>query len=151
MQVMRLTSVAHVIHYWDFIAEALMSISEKMRDPFDEELVRKTMINLVVDLEHAWLGITIDNMGIPLAFGVVQECTPDFDEHRYFVVRWFYHTPCKFDATLTLMTAFETWAKEHKIERYAVTTKRSAGEAIKCFQSKQFGFRKCFLTFEKEL
>lgn len=151
MRVIRLTSVAHVIHYWDFITEALTSISTKLAEPFDEDTVKKTMINLVVDRERSWSGITIDLMGVPLAFGVVQECTPEFDAHRYFVVRWFYHTPSKFDATILLMNAFEEWARAHYVDRYAVTTRRSAGEAIKCFQSKQFGFKKCFLTFEKEL
>lgn len=151
MRVVRLTAVAHVIHYWTFISEALASISDKVREPWNEEFVKKTMINLVVIEDRCWTGITIDSMGVPLAFGVVQECTPEFDDKRYFVVRWFYHSPSKFPATIALMTAFEDWAKSHNISTYAVTTRRSAGEAIKCFQSAQFGFKKCFLTFEKQL
>ena len=111
---------------------------------------KKTLISLVTDNEHAWLGMAFDN-GEPVAFGVLQECTPEFDTKRYFVVRWFYHTPSRFDATLALMESFETWAKLQGIQRYAVTTRRSNGKAIACFQSARYGFSKAFLTFEKEL
>ena len=151
MKVIRLTAVAHVIHYWDFLASSLASISDKVREPFDEDFVRKTLVNLVVDHECSWVGITIDNMGIPLAFGCAQECTPKFSKDRFFVVRWFYHSAGKFEATVALMTAFEEWAKKHGIAYYAVTTRRSAGEAIKCFSSSRYGFKKAFLTFEKQL
>lgn len=151
MRVHRLTAVAHVFHYWDFISEALASISDAVREPWDKDFVQKTMVNLVVDQEHVWIGVTIDPLGVPLAFGVVQECTPEFDSVRYFVVRWFYHSPTKFEATLALRDAFETWAKAHGIKRYAVTTRRSAGRAIQCFQSSRYGFKKAFLTFEKDL
>jgi len=151
VKVIRLTAVAHVIHYWDFLAASLQSISDKVREPFDEDFVRKTLVNLVVDHDHAWVGITINNMGEPLAFGCAQECTPAFSKDRYFVVRWFYHSAGKFEATVALMTGFEQWAKDHDIKYYAVTTKRSAGEAIKCFSSARYGFKKAFLTFEKQL
>jgi hypothetical protein len=151
VKVIRLTAVAHVIHYWDFLAASLQSISDKVREPFDEDFVRKTLVNLVVDHNHAWVGITINNMGEPLAFGCAQECTPAFSKDRYFVVRWFYHSAGKFEATVALMTGFEQWAKDRDIKYYAVTTKRSAGEAIKCFSSARYGFKKAFLTFEKQL
>lgn len=151
MNVVRLTNSALVFHYWDFIAEAMGSISDKCREPFDRDFVLKTLINLVVDNNTSWVGITIDSMGVPLAFGCTQDCTPAYSKTRSFVVRWFYHTPGRFDATLTLMSAFEDWAKIHGISTYAVTTRRSAGEAIKCFTSSRYGFKKSFLTFEKEL
>ena len=151
MQVIRLTAVAHVIHYWGFISESLGAISSKMREPWNEEVAKKTMINLVIEHQHAWIGLTIDTMGTPLAFAALQECTPEFDTSRYFVVRWFYHTPSRFQATIPLMEAFETWGRINNIKTYAVTTRRSAGEAIKCFQSARYGFKKAFLTFEKDL
>lgn len=151
MNVLRLTNNAYVFRYWDFLSESLRSISDKVREPFDEEFVRKTLVNLVVDHDHAWLGITLDSMGVPLAFGCTQECTPQFATERYFVVRWFYHTPGRFDATLALMEAFEQWCKSNNVHHYAVTTRRSAGEAIKCFSSSRYGFKKAFLTFEKEI
>lgn len=151
MKVLRLTSVAHVIHYWDFLSASLASISDKVREPYNEEFVRKTLVNLVVEHEKAWVGITLDNMGMPLAFGCAQECTPLFSSERFFVVRWFYHSAGKFEATINLMQGFEEWAKSQGISNYAVTTRRSAGEAIKCFSSARYGFKKAFLTFEKQL
>ena len=150
MNIERLTKVVHVVHYWDFIFSALSSISDKVREDIEETLLKKTLINLVTDSDHSWIGIAFDG-GEPIAFGVVQECTPEFDPKRSFVVRWFYHAPSRFDATLALMTAFEKWAKENHIQRYAVTTRRSNGTAIRCFQSARYGFGKAFLTFEKEL
>jgi len=150
MNIERLTKVVHVVHFWEFILSSLMSISDKVREDMDEQVLQKTLISLVVNQDRSWIGIAFDN-GTPLAFGVVQECTPEFDPNRCFVVRWFYHTPSRFDATVALMNAFETWAKSQGIQRYAVTTRRSNGKAIACFQSTKYGFGKAFLTFEKEL
>jgi hypothetical protein len=150
VKIERLTKVVHVIHYWDFILKSLSSISDKVREDVDEVVLQKTLIGLVADNEHAWLGIAFDQLE-PIAFGVVQECTPEFDPNRCFVVRWFYHMPSRFDATVALMEEFERWAREQKIQRYAVTTRRSNGTAIRCFQSARYGFGKAFLTFEKEL
>jgi len=151
MKVLRLTTSVYVFHFWDFLSTSLKSISDKTRELYDDEFVRKTLVNLVVDHEHAWLGITLGPMGEPLAFACLQECTPMFSTERYFVVRWFYHTPGQFEATQALMQGFEEWAKANGISHYAVTTRRSAGEAIKCFQSSRYGFKKAFLTFEKQL
>lgn len=150
MNIQRLTKVVHVVHFWDFIFSSLKSISDKVREDVDEHVLQKTLISLVVNQERAWIGIAFD-AGDPLAFGVVQECTPEFDTNRCFVVRWFFHTPSRFDATVALMEAFESWARSQGIQRYAVTTRRSNGKAIACFQSAKYGFGKAFLTFEKEL
>jgi len=151
MKVLRITAAVYVFHFWAYLSKSLTLISDKSREPFDEDFVRKTLIHLAVDHDHAWVGITLDNMGQPVSFCCVQECTPMFSVERYFVVRWFYHTPGQFDATLALMQGFEEWAKAQGISHYAVTTRRSAGEAIKCFQSSRYGFKKAFLTFEKQL
>jgi hypothetical protein len=146
----RLTKVVHIVRFWDFILGALQSIATKTREDIDETVLKKTLINLVVDQDKAWLGIAFDK-GEPIAFAVVQECTPEFETKRCMVVRWFYHCSSRFDATIALMDTFESWAKTQQITRYAVTTRRSNGEAIRCFQSARYGFGKAFLTFEKEL
>lgn len=151
MRVERLLKVVHVIRFRTFILEALASIADKVKDDVNEEVTMKTLINLVVDHDRAWLGIVFDEMQDPVSFAVVQDCTPEFDSSRQFVVRWFYHAPSRFDATIELMTAFEGWAKIHGIKRYSVTTRRSNGTAIRCFQSARYGFGKAFLTFEKDL
>ena len=150
MKVERLTKVVHIVRFWDFITEAWNTISDKVEAGLSLEVVRKTLISLVVEHDSAWIGVVFDG-SVPLAFGVVQECTPQFEPDRSFVVRWFYHSPQHFDASIALMTAFETWAKSQGIKRYAVTTRRSNGKAIRCFQSSKYGFGKAFLTFEKEL
>ena len=150
MTIERFTKVLHIVHFWNYISEALASISTMVRDGVDIEILRKTLFSLVVDHDHAWVGMAFDDT-TPVAFGVVQECTPEFDTHRYFVVRWFYHTPSRFDATIALMNEFEKWAKAQGIQKYAVTTRRSNGKAIRCFQSARYGFGKAFLTFEKDI
>jgi hypothetical protein len=151
MKTHRLTSVTHILHFWDFIEESLKTVSQASREPFDSEKVKKTLFMLVSEPDHAWVGLTMDDYNIPIAFAVSQECTPEFDSNRSFVVRWFYHTPSRFDATLALMGEFESWAKANSIKTYAVTTRRSAGRAIQCFSSAKYGFKKAFLTFEKDL
>lgn len=150
MKIERLTKVVHVVRFWDFIHKALSSISDKAQENVDTVILQKTLISLVVDHEHAWIGIAFDDLE-PIAFGVVQECTPEFETKRSFLVRWFYHSPTRFDATIALMEGFEQWAHDNKISRYAITTRRSNGTAIRCFQSARYGFGKAFLTFEKEL
>lgn len=152
MTCLRLTSVAHIIHYWPYLAGALKSISDKSREEYDADFVQKTLIALAVEHDKAWLGLQLNSVGEPLSFGCAQDCTPAFSNKRYFVVRWFYHTPGEFGATVALMAGFEQWAVKHGIHTYAVTTRRSSGEAIKCFQSARYGFnKKAFLTFEKDL
>lgn len=151
MKANRLLTVAHVIHFWGFISDSFRIISQKSREPFDEEKVKKTLFHLVTEHDHAWVGITLDEHGDPLAFAVAQECTPEFETHRYFVIRWFYHNPDYFHATNLLQTLFEQWLHDLGGATYAVTTRRSAGEAIRCFSSAKYGFKKAFLTYEKDI
>jgi hypothetical protein len=147
----RLTKVVEVIRLWDFFEEGFKSIATKSKQSVDLVIAKKTVLDLVVDTESAWIGVSYDSDRQPIAFAVAQECTPMFDRDRRFLVRWFYHSSDNFLATKTLMTAFETWAREKGIVSYAVTTKRDSGAAIRCFQSEKFGFAKSFLTFEKFL
>lgn len=151
MNVIRLTTVAQIIRYRDFINNSLASISDKTREPFDDIKTLKTLVNLVVDQQRAWIGVALDESLMPWAFAVLQECTPEFDDNRYFVVRWFYHHPGQHVATTSLMAAFEQWARDNNIFTYAVTTRRSAGEAIRCFAAPRYGFHRHFWTFEKTL
>lgn len=146
----RLTTVANVIHFWDFISQSLKSLEDRMPEPFDLEAVRKTLIHLAPDQTHSWLGVALHE-GEPVAFAVCQESTQLFDLKRTFVVRWFFHAPTHFNATFELMKEFESWAKEHGVTAYGVTTARNSGAAIRCFQSEKFGFRKSHITFEKHI
>jgi len=151
MKTIRLTTCAHVVHFWDFITKSIEKIAIKSNEPYDEALVRKTLINIVGDHKHAWIGVVTDDDNNPIGFGVAQECTPDFDTRRFFMVRWFYHTPGRFDATMLLMLFFETWAKSNGVCYYAISTKRSNGETIRCFSSHKYGFKKATLVFEKQI
>lgn len=151
MKTYRITTIAVLLRNWDFFQEGFVTIRKFSNESLDDEAVFKTMMYLVKDPVSSWVGLTFDDDGVPLAFGVGQECTPRFDPVRRFVVRWFFHTPSQFAASVHLMNTFESWAREHGIASYAVTTRRDSGSAIRCFQSNKYGFKRSFLTFEKYL
>ena len=148
--IIRLTTVANIIHFWDFIERGLRELEKKLDQPYDLEAVRKTLIHLVPDHQKTWIAIAVAHED-PVAFVVCQESTQLFEKQRTFVVQWFYHSPLSFPATFELMEGFEAWAKGQGVIAYGVTTCRSSGAAIRCFQSEKFGFHKSHITFEKKL
>jgi hypothetical protein len=151
MKVLRLSRVVDVVRLWPFFTEGFNANGVRAREEVDLIFAQKTLYALVVDHISAWIAVSYDETGDPVAFAVLQECTPPFSTTRRFVVRWFFHSNDNFLATKTLMDAFETWAREQGIVSYAVTTKRDSGAAIRCFQSNKFGFVKSHVTFEKVL
>jgi hypothetical protein len=151
MKTKRLTTVTELVRYWPFISKGLQEIAVKADEKFDLDSVYKTMMWLVTDQIHTWIGLSFNDDFEPAAFGVAQECTPPFDLERKFVVRWFYHSAGQFQATVHLMTSFETWARAQGVSSYGVTTRRDSGSAIRCFQSPKYGFRRSHVTFEKHL
>jgi hypothetical protein len=142
--------VAEVVHFWEYISKSLLALASKTRETPDLDQVKKSLVWMVVEHDTAWVGIAHDH-GEPVAFAAAQDCTPPFQEERQFVVRWFVHTPTYFKATLELEAEFLRWARLHGVRRYAITTKRDSGAAIRCLMSPKYGFKKGYLTFEKEV
>jgi hypothetical protein len=150
MTVFRLTNNAGIVKFWDFIALSLGELHTKSHQPVDLEAVKKTLVWTVPDTERTWCAVVIED-NEPIAFAVAHDTTPPFDPHRTFQVRWFYHKTGKFSATYALMADFEHWASQNGIAEYAVTTARTSGAAIKCFQSSRLGFRRAYTTYIKTL
>jgi hypothetical protein len=150
MKVIRLTRVVEIIRSWEFVSTRLSELAQRSGDPIDLEYIRKTLFWMVVDMKNSWVGLVMED-GEPVAFAAAQDCTPPFQDERQFVVRWFVHSPGFFKATLALEQAFLTWAKENGVAKYAITTKRDSGAAIRCLMSQKYGFQKGYLTFEKKI
>ena len=150
IRLIRLKTVANVIHFWDFIAKSFNELATKHSEVVDLDAIQKTMHWLVRDHERAWFVVVLED-DEPVAFSVICDSTPPFETKRTWMVRWFYHTPGHFSATLFMKKDFESFAKSANISSYLVTTSRQSGGAIRCFQSERYGFKKAFLTFERTL
>lgn len=150
-RVIRLLSVANVFAFRKFIKESLDELAEKYGLSPDFDATEKTMHWMVQDHDRVWFAVVIDMNNTPVAFALAHDATPPFEDRSIWAVRWFYHAPGAFDATLFLKKEFETFAKALNIGSYLVTTNRLSGGAIRCFQQEKFGFKKAFLTFEKKL
>ena len=151
MKALRLSKASHVVKLWPFFETALNTLNAKQkRNKFDLTIVRKQMLWQVTD-PTVWFSVSFDDDREPVAFALAQESTAPFSTERTYIGRWFYHTPSHFQALVRLQHEFEAWAKEENIRKYAVTTDSSSGSAIRCFQSKKYGFRRSFITLEKEI
>ena len=151
MTVFRLTNNAGIVKFWDFIVQSLHELHVKAHQEVDLEAVKKTLIWTIEDTDKTWCAIVLDDTGEPCAFAAACDSTPPFESHRTFQVRWFYHAKGRFNATFALMADFEHWASKNGVTEYAVTTSRTTGAAIRCFQSSKFGFRRAYTTYVKSL
>ena len=149
MIVTRITTPEEVVRNWAIFKEGLKVIRGYAGESTDEDTYLKMLIELAAQSETAWVGCVFQ--GGPLGYGVAAESTPPFAARRTFTVISFYHVPGQFEATKALMSAFESWAMEHNVGSYIVTTRRNSGPAIRCFSSEQYGFKRAFRAFEKHL
>lgn len=149
MNVVRLTTPSEIIQHWGLFKEGLQATRAYSGETFHDDSYCKMLINLAARTDDAWIGLAIE--GGPISYGVAIDSTPPFSERRTFTVCSFYHVPGRFDVTLSLMQAFETWAKENNVDSYVVTTRRQSAPAIRCFSSGRYGFKKSYRAFEKHL
>lgn len=150
-KVLRLLNVAHVLAFRKFLFECFSELYQKYGISPDFDATEKTMHWMVLDHERVWFGVVVDSLNNPVAFSLVHDATPPFESRKIWAVRWYYHAPGSFEATIILKNEFEQFARSLNIESYLVTTNRLSGGAIRCFQQEKFGFKKAFLTFEKKL
>lgn len=149
MIVNRITTPEDVLKNWSIFKEGLKVIRGYASESLSEDSYVKMLIDLAGRTDTAWLGVVFQ--GGPLSYGVAVDSTPPYAEKRTFTVISFYHVPGQFEATLSLMHAFELWAVEHGVNSYVVTTRRSSGHTIRCFSSGRYGFKKSYRAFEKQL
>lgn len=146
----RLTTALSVVDHWPFFMEGLETVGSKCKETVDSEIIFKIFCTLATNQTSGWVGIVFVD-GKPQGFGVMQETTPLFSPERIFAARMFWHKTGNQEASVCLMNAFEHWARANNIKRYIITTRRDSGAAIRCFQSNKFGFKKGYVTYEKEL
>lgn len=149
MIVNRITTSPDVLKNWPFFKEGLKVIRGYAGEATNEDSYAKMLIELAERIDTAWIGVVFH--GGPLGYGIAVDSTPPFAAKRTFTVISFYHVPGQFEATTTLMHAFETWAAENNVGSYIVTTRRNSGPAIRCFQSGRYGFKKSYRAFEKNI
>lgn len=146
----RITSSLEIVKHWDFFQEGLEVIAKKGKEQLDAEMMFKVLCVLATEPAYGWIGIaTVD--GVPQGFAAFQDATPLFARERSFINRVFWHKSGNHEVSVTLLNYFISWAKENNVKRVIVTTRRDSGAAIRCFQSDKYGFKKGYMTFEKEL
>ena len=149
MNVIRLTRVVDIIRHWDFFVEGFEGITRKAREEFDLDQMQKTLFYLAKIHDNAFVGIAFEDK-TPVGFIIMEEATPLFAPTRSCIARAVYHRPGA-SAIAPMMEAFEAWAKSHGFKHYVITTRRHSGSAVRFFQSPKFGFKRGYITFEKEI
>lgn len=149
MNVLRITSPDQIVKNWDVFREGLRVITKLTCERVTDDEYCKMLVNLAARHDDAWIGIVFQ--GGPLSYGVAVESTPPHCARRTFTIVSFYAMPGRPEATEALMREFETFAKAEGIHSYIVTTSRSTGAAVKCFNSARYGFTPSYRAFEKIL
>lgn len=150
MTILRLTTVAGCVKYWDFIKSGIEQTAKFLRYDLPMDTFRQMFFHLSKQ-HNAWLAVALDDDGTPISFALAHECTPLFSPRREFEVSFIFHNPGRSDATTALQGAFEQFCRDHQISRYYATTRRDSGSTIRCFQSPRYGFKRAYTTFVKEI
>lgn len=146
----RITSSLEIVKHWDFFNEGLVVIAKKGGETLDAEMMFKVLCLLASEPYYGFVSVALVD-GIPQGFAAFQDTTPIFARDRSFINRVFWHKSGNHEVSVALLNFFTTWAKEQGVKRVIVTTRRDSGAAIRCFQSDKYGFKKGYITFEKEL
>lgn len=149
MNIVRLKRVVDIVRHWAFFVEGFEGITRKAKEDFDIDQMQKTLFYLSKLHENAFVGVCYDN-SIPVGFIIMEEATPLFASFRSCIARAVYHRPGA-AAITPMMEAFEVWAKEQGFKHYVITTRRHSGSAVRFFQSPKFGFKRGYITFEKQI
>lgn len=150
LTVLRLTTCAGVVRYWDFFQRGIVETAKFLRYDLPLETYQKMFFHLV-RTPSAWIGVALEEDGTPVSFAVAHECTPLFSEKREYEVSFIFHNPGRSDATSALQATFEDYCRKHGIRTIYATTRRDSGSTIRCFQSPRYGFKRAYTTFKKDL
>lgn len=151
MRALQLKTGAELLSVWPFICECCEATTLYAKEKVDPDVIFRVVSAVLARPTQGWAGVVSDGYGNNIGFGVVEDATPAYSLDRVFNVRFIYHSPGRHDATVALMRSFESWAKKLGIRYYTVTTQRTSGAAIRCIRSRQYGFRRAHLVFEKEI
>lgn len=151
MKVLQIQNVTDLVTNWPFFAAGFRETEVTAREPVDDEALFKVMTSVIADPQKGWVGVVEDAVRERQGFAILEDRTLPYSQVRSFSVRFVYHRPGRHDASTALMRAFETWARRNGVKHYSLTTKRSSGAAIRCFESSRYGFRKSHIVFEKTL
>lgn len=100
---------------------------------------------------HAFVVMSCDDLGDPVAFATMYETTLPFSTFRSFTLHGLYYKKDHSAATVEMMGCFDQFCKQNKIRHYTVNARRSTLGAKRCFSHAKYGFKKISLTFEKFL
>lgn len=151
MTVFRLNNIAGLIKYWDFFRKGIEETSRFLRYDIPMDTYRQ-MMQHVIRQPNAWVGICLDDeSGDPLGFGIAHECTPLFSSQLQYEASIVYSEGNNQQVFTTIQQSFEDFCRAHGVKCYFATTRRDSGATIRCFQSPQYGFKRAYTVFKKDL
>lgn len=151
MKVDRILTLNDLLLAWPFMAEGIKQVSIDAKEQVDEEVIFNVLSAVVGHPQLGWVGVVSDFSNHKLGFAIAHDATLLCDPQKTFIVRIVYYVPGFREAATTLLKAFLVWAKKSHIEKLQISTKRTSGSTIRCLNSRQFGFRKPHLLFERNI
>lgn len=149
MTIQQLVRPTHVIAYWEFISSGLQYLTERAYGTYDLEEQLKYLTWLVSN--GGYICIVLEDDGTPIGFGVAESQYNLFSTGRTFEVKAVYYINKNQLIAQAMLGAFEQFCKKNGVNRLVITTKRNTGSTIRCFRHAEYGFKKPYLTFEKEI
>lgn len=143
----RITSALEVIKCWPALQAGLQVATKGKTDNIN---LFKALCVLATDESKGFVALVLNDKRME-GFCAMEDVTPLFATSHTFLCRAFYHQSGNAASTQFLMHFFESWARGRNISSYSVTTERQSGAAIRCFKSEQYGFKRSYVTFVKQL
>ena len=149
MTTLRLTRCVDIVRRWPFFVEGFKFVGRYRKYALSITSFRHMLQNMVTT-PNAWVGVASDDDG-PQAFWCAQEITPRYSTEREFEIFLRYNNYHRLDAALEVQQAFETWCREEDVQRYFITTRRDDASGPRRFPAQQYGLKKAYTVFKKEL
>jgi len=143
----RILKPSKVIKLWSYFMRALYNVLPKETN---YQNLLKAACALSADERKGFVGVVTKNQNLE-GFMIMENVSPIFHDETIFDCRLFWHKSGNNEATNALQNFFEEWAREQGVTKYAVSTHRITGAAIRCFQSEKFGFKRSHFVFTKSL
>lgn len=150
MQARRLSKCVDIVRLWPFFVEGFQFVGRYRKYSLGVEDYRKSLF-LMVKTPSAWIGVTENDEAEPVAFWCAHEVTPAYSKEREFEVFLRYHKTHQRDATLAVQQLFDLWCEQESIKRYFVSTRRDDSSGPRRFPADEYGLKKAYTVYKKEL
>lgn len=150
MKSRRLIKCVDIVRLWPFFVQGFAFVGRYRKYSLNITSYGQ-MLRKMVKTQNAWVAVTEDEDGTPLAFWCAQEITPTYAEEREFEVFLRFHLHHHLEATHHLKDLFEKFCKEESVKRYFISTRRDDSVGPRRSLAFEYGMKKAYTVFKKEL